>query len=34
MGILIDQSAYVQKIPEKFNMEKAYTTKTPMIFML
>jgi hypothetical protein len=31
MGILIYQSTYVQKILEKFNMDKAYSTRTPMI---
>jgi hypothetical protein len=29
--ILVHQSAYVQKILEKFNMDKAYPTTTPMI---
>jgi hypothetical protein len=28
--ILVHQSAYVQKILEKFNMDKAYPFKTPM----
>jgi hypothetical protein len=31
MSILEHQSAYVQKILEKFNMDKAYSTRTPMI---
>jgi hypothetical protein len=31
MGILIHQSAYVQKILEKFNMDKAYPSKTLMV---
>jgi hypothetical protein len=31
MGILVHQSAYVQKILEKFNMDKAYLARTPMI---
>jgi hypothetical protein len=31
MGILVHQSAYVQKILEKFNMDKAYPATTPMI---
>jgi hypothetical protein len=31
MGILIHQSAYVQKILEKFDMDKAYPSKTPMV---
>jgi hypothetical protein len=31
MGILVHQSAYVQKILEKFNMDKAYLATTPMI---
>jgi hypothetical protein len=30
-GILVHQSAYVQKILEKFNMDKAYPSKTPMV---
>ena len=30
-GILIHQSAYTQKILEKFNMDKAYPSKTPMV---
>jgi hypothetical protein len=30
-GILIHQSAYVQKVLEKFNMDKAYRLRTPMI---
>ena len=30
-GILAHQSCYVQKILEKFNMDKAYPYKTPMI---
>jgi hypothetical protein len=31
MGILVHQSAYVQKILKKFNMNKAYSARTPMI---
>jgi hypothetical protein len=31
MGILVYQSGYVQKVLEKFNMDKAYPLKTPMI---
>jgi hypothetical protein len=31
MGILIHQSAYIQKILEKFNMDKAYPSKTLMV---
>jgi hypothetical protein len=31
MSILVHQSANVQKILEKFNMDKAYLTRTPMI---
>jgi hypothetical protein len=31
MGILVHQSAYVQKVLEKFNMDKAYSSRTPMI---
>jgi hypothetical protein len=30
-GILIHQSAYVQKILEKFNMDKTYPSKTSMV---
>jgi hypothetical protein len=30
-GILVHQSACVQKILEKFNMDKAYPATTPMI---
>jgi hypothetical protein len=30
-GILVHQSAYIQKILEKFNMDKAYSSKTPMV---
>ena len=30
-GILVHQSAYIQKILEKFNMDKAYPSKTPMV---
>jgi hypothetical protein len=30
-GILVHQSAYVQKILEKFNMDKAHPIKTPMV---
>ena len=29
--ILIHQSAYIQKILEKFNMDKSYPSKTPMV---
>jgi hypothetical protein len=31
MGILIHQSAYVHKVLEKFNMNKAYVFRTPMV---
>jgi hypothetical protein len=31
MCILVHQSTYVQKILEKFNMDKAYSTKTPRV---
>jgi hypothetical protein len=31
MCILIHQLAYVQKVLEKFNMDKAYPSKTPMV---
>jgi hypothetical protein len=30
-GIIVHQSAYVQKVLEKFNMDKAYPSKTPMV---
>jgi hypothetical protein len=30
-GILIHQSAYVQKILEKFNIDKTYPSKTSMV---
>jgi hypothetical protein len=30
-GILVHQSVYVQKILEKFNMDKAYPSKTHMV---
>ena len=30
-GILVHQSAYIQKILEKFNMDKSYPNKTPMV---
>jgi hypothetical protein len=29
--IFVHQSAYVQKVLEKFNMDKAYPSKTPMV---
>jgi hypothetical protein len=31
MGILVHQPAYVKKVLEKFNMDKAYPLRTPMI---
>jgi hypothetical protein len=31
MSIFIHQSAYVRKVLEKFNMDKVYPTKTPMV---
>jgi hypothetical protein len=31
MGIAVHQSAYVQKILEKFNMDKGYLARTPLI---
>jgi hypothetical protein len=31
MGILVHQSAYVQKVLEKLNMDKAYALRTPMV---
>jgi len=30
-GILVHQSAYVQKVLEKFNMDKSYPAKSPMV---
>ena len=30
-GIFVHQSVYVQKLLEKFNMDKAYPNKTPMV---
>jgi hypothetical protein len=30
-SILLHQSAYVQKILEKFNIDKTYPSKTPMV---
>ena len=30
-GILVHQSTYIQKILEKFNMDKSYPSKTPMV---
>jgi hypothetical protein len=30
-GILVHRYAYVQKILERFNMDKAHTIKTPMV---
>jgi hypothetical protein len=30
-GMLVHQSVYVQKILEKFNMDKSYSTKIPMV---
>jgi hypothetical protein len=30
-GIFVHQSAYVQKVLKKFNMDKAYPSKTPMV---
>jgi hypothetical protein len=30
-GILVHQSAYIQKILEKFHMDKAHPIKTPMV---
>jgi hypothetical protein len=31
MGILVHRSVYVQKILEKFNMDKVYSARTPMV---
>ena len=31
LGILVHQTAYIQKILEKFNMDKSYPSKTPMV---
>jgi hypothetical protein len=33
-SILIHQSTYVQKVLEKFNIDKAYSSKTPMVVAL
>jgi hypothetical protein len=30
-GIFIYQAAYVQNVLEKFNMDKSYPTKTPIV---
>jgi hypothetical protein len=30
-GILVHQSSYTQKVLEKFNMDKSYPSKTPMV---
>ena len=30
-GILVHQSAYIQTILQKFNMDKSYPSKTPMV---
>ena len=30
-GIVVHQSTYIQKILEKFNMDKSYPSKTPMV---
>ena len=30
-SIFVYQAAYVQKVLEKFNMDKSYLTKTPMV---
>ena len=31
LGILVHQSVYIQKILEKFNMDKSYPNKTTMV---
>jgi hypothetical protein len=31
MGILVHQSTYIQKVLEKFNMDRAYPSKSPMV---
>ena len=31
LGILVHQSAYIQKILEKFNIDKSYHYKTSMV---
>ena len=31
LGIMVHQAAYIQKILEKFNMDKSYPSKTPMV---
>ena len=33
-GIMVHQAAYIQKILEKFNMDKSYPSKTPWLFDL
>ena len=30
-GIFVHQSVYIQKVLEKFNMDKSYPSKTPMV---
>jgi len=30
-GILVHQSTYIQKVLEKFNMDKSYPAKSPMV---
>jgi hypothetical protein len=32
-GIFVYQAAYIKKILEKFNMDKAYSIKTPMVIL-
>jgi hypothetical protein len=34
MGILVHQSTYIQKVLEKFNMDRAYLSKTPMVVII
>jgi hypothetical protein len=31
MDILVHQSTYIQKVLEKFNMDRAYPSKSPMV---
>jgi hypothetical protein len=33
-GTLVHQSAYIQNILQKFNMDKSYPSKTPMLYAL
>jgi hypothetical protein len=33
-GIFVHQAAYIQKILKKFNMDKSYPSKTPVVVRL